>query len=97
MNELSPKTVLIALCVGAVFFTAVKLAWGMTQWGRKTSYRLGDRWGDEPVEVTEWANGEGYVSAGGELWRAASSDALKPGDMVIVSKTKGLTLDVRKA
>lgn len=79
-----------------IAFTALKLAWGMAQWTRKPEHRIGERWGAEHVEVVEWSGGSGYVSAGGELWRATSKDPLRAGDLVFVQKAKGLTLEVRK-
>ena len=79
-----------------VAFAAVKLFWGVSQWAKKPQHRVGDRWGEEVVEVSEWSDGKGYVSAGGELWRATSKDALRPHDRVYVTKVKGLTLEVRK-
>ncbi len=89
------------LLTGGVFtaiilFAAVKVLWGAAQWVKKTEHRIGERWGDEPVEVREWSGGNGFVVAGGELWRAISTDPLRPGDKVYVRKTKGLTLEVRK-
>lgn len=87
----------VAIVLGAIIlFAAVKLFWGAALWMKKTEHRIGDRWGHESVEVSEWAGAKGYVSAGGELWRATSKDPLLPGDRVYVSKVKGLTLEVRK-
>lgn len=80
-----------------IVFAAVKLIWGAVQWSQRSQHRVGDRWGTEHVEVAEWSGGSGYVSAGGERWRATSADPLKPGDRVTVAKVKGLTLQVRKA
>ena len=86
-----------AVAFGAVIlFVLVKLFWGMAQWAKPVEHRVGDRWGQEHVEVTEWAGKAGYVLAGGELWRATSKDALEAGDRVFVSRSKGLTLEVRK-
>lgn len=82
---------------GIVLFAGVKLLWGAALWAKRSEHRVGDRWGQETVEVTEWSGSGGYVSAGGELWRAISKDALRPGDRVVVAKAKGLTLEVRKA
>lgn len=56
---------------GIILVAVVKLLWGMALWARKSDHRVGDRWGDEPVEVVEWSGRDGYVNAGGELWRAA--------------------------
>lgn len=98
MTETGANPWLLAGVLGAIIaFTAVKLFWGVSQWAKKPQHRVGDRWGEETVEVTEWAQGgKGYVLAGGELWRAISKDALAPGDRVYVQKVKGLTLEVRK-
>lgn len=97
MNAHDADLRLIAGVLGAIIaFAALKLFWGAAQWVRKPQHRVGDRWGEETVEVTEWAGASGYVSAGGELWRAVSKDALEPGDRVFVHRQKGLTLEVRK-
>ncbi len=89
---------LVAAVLGAVVvvFATATLVWGAAQWAHPSDHRVGERWGDERVEVKEWTGGKGLVSAGGELWRATSKDALEPGDEVSVSKVKGLTLEVRK-
>jgi membrane-bound serine protease (ClpP class) len=42
------------------------------------------------------ARGEGQVFVRGELWRARSSDSLRPGDHVRVAALDGLTLDVHR-
>jgi membrane-bound serine protease (ClpP class) len=42
------------------------------------------------------ARGEGQVFVRGELWRARSSESLRPGDRVRVAGLDGLTLDVRR-
>lgn len=97
MNDLIENPLFLAVAFGAVvLFAAVKLLWGAAQWAKKPQHRIGDRWGSETVEVVEWSDGAGYVTAGGELWRAVSKEALRPGDRVVVSKSKGLTLEVRK-
>ena len=97
MSGLIGHPLFLAGAFGAVvLFAAIKLVWGVSQWAKKPQHRVGDRWGEEHVEVTEWRGGAGYVSAGGELWRAVSKDDLRPGDRVTVSKVKGLTLEVRK-
>ena len=86
-----------ALLGGIVLFAAVKLFWGAALWAKRSEHRVGDRWGRETVEVTEWSGSGGYVSAGGELWRAISKDPLRAGNRVVVAKAKGLTLEVKKA
>jgi membrane-bound serine protease (ClpP class) len=42
------------------------------------------------------ARGEGQVFVRGELWRARSSETLRPGDHVRVAGLDGLTLDVHR-
>ena len=97
MNAQDADLSLIAGVLAAIIaFAALKLFWGASQWARKPQHRVGDRWGEETVEVTEWTGVSGYVSAGGELWRAVSKDALAAGDRVCVQRQKGLTLEVRK-
>jgi membrane-bound ClpP family serine protease len=97
MESLTPQATAIAVIMASlVLLAAVKLFWGMALWAKKSDHRLGERWGEEPVEVVEWGGREGYVRAGGELWRAASADALSVGERVRVLKTKGLVLEVKK-
>ena len=97
MGAVSPAWIAAGLIAGLIAFAALKIVWGVALWAKRGAFRIGERWGDEVVEVTEWADGKGYVSAGGELWRAMSNDPLKSGDRVVVAKAKGLTLQVRKA
>jgi membrane protein implicated in regulation of membrane protease activity len=95
-QTLAEPWIVAGIFASIVAFAALKLVWGVSQWSQKPQHRIGERWGDERVEVTEWRGEEGYVSAGGELWRATSKDALRPGDRVYVRKATGLTLEVRK-
>lgn len=95
-GALADPWIVAGVLASIVAFAAIKLAWGVSQWSKKPQHRIGERWGEERVEVTEWRGNAGYVSAGGELWRATSNDALAPGDRVYVQKAKGLTLEVRK-
>lgn len=88
---------LAAALVAVIGFAAVKLFWGAALWTKGVQHRVGARWGEEPIEVKEWSGGEGYVDAGGELWRAVSKDKLIAGERVIVKKMRGLTLEVRRA
>jgi membrane-bound serine protease (ClpP class) len=60
------------------------------------AHRVGDRFGEEPVTVLDWSGRSGRVSAGGEDWRARSTEPLTPGESVDVVKAQGLTLVVRK-
>lgn len=48
----------------------------------------------EPATVVEWAGGEGYVRARGELWRARGDGAIAAGDRVAVTGIDGLVLQV---
>ena len=82
---------------GVILLAAVKIGWGALLWAKRVDFRVGQRWGDEPVLVKEWSGKSGYVDAGGERWRAVSKQALQPGDHVVVARVKGLTLEVRKA
>lgn len=96
LGQSAPALAVIVFFVGAIVAVAVTLVWGAAQWAQKPQHRLGERWGDEPAEVVEWSGAEGYVRAGGELWRAMSKDPLAPGDAVRVARVSGLTLEVRK-
>ncbi len=86
-----------AMLAGIALFAAIKLAWGMLLWTQPTKHRIGDRWGDEEIEVIDWRGGEGRVESGGEIWRAVSKEPLRAGDRVTVRRMKGLTLEVRRA
>lgn len=50
---------------------------------------------DTRVEVTEWKDNQGYVRAGGELWRAKAKHTLREGDDVVVTRVDGLMLEVK--
>ncbi|MEM8770023.1 MAG: NfeD family protein [Pseudomonadota bacterium] len=75
---------------------AVAKVYGLIFMRWKTPFRVGETMTGTRAEVSEWAEGEGYVTAGGELWRATSADQLKPGDSVSVISVNGLELAVRK-
>lgn len=93
----SPAMTGLALFVaGAFAILALKLIWGMAQWGRKSPHRLGDQMANARAEVTDWAGREGEVRVGGELWRAQSFDELSTGDEVVVTRVDGLRLNVKK-
>ncbi|GJL93874.1 MAG: hypothetical protein DHS20C05_02790 [Hyphococcus sp.] len=83
---------IVAGIVGAL---AIKLIWGMAQWGRKSPFRVGELMADTRVEVTEWKDNQGYVRAGGELWRAKAKHTLREGDDVVVTRVDGLMLEVK--
>ncbi len=87
--------IIYALLIG---FGAVAIAklYGVMFMRWKTPHRLGDAMNVDRAEVVEWSGEEGYVSAGGELWRATSKDALSPGDKVSVNTVDGLLLKVKK-
>jgi membrane-bound ClpP family serine protease len=79
-------------------FAAVALAkiYGLFFMRWKTPFRVGEAMNVSRAEVVEWSGDKGYVSAGGELWRATSKDALAPGDEVSIAAVKGLLLSVTK-
>ncbi len=83
-------------------FAAVSVAkiYGLFFMRWKSPFRIGQSMNVQHAEVVEWTQGpgggEGYVNAGGELWRAASKDPLKPGDAVTVGAVNGLTLSVKR-
>ena len=91
-----------ALLAVAAGFAAVAVAkiYGLFFMRWKTPFRVGDAMNVQHAEVVEWKDGanggEGYVSAGGELWHAISKDPLKPGDAVSVGTVRGLTLSVTR-
>ncbi|MEO1136631.1 MAG: NfeD family protein [Pseudomonadota bacterium] len=82
-----------AILAGFALVAAAKL-YGLFFMRWKTPFRVGEAMYVNRAEVVEWADGEGYVSAGGELWRATSKDSLCAGDHVAVKSVNGLTLSV---
>lgn len=83
-------------------FAAVSVAkiYGLFFMRWKSPYRLGQSMDVQHAEVVEWNDGpnggEGYVTAGGELWRANAAEPLKPGDQVTVAAINGLRLSVKR-
>lgn len=79
---------------------AVAKLYGLFFMRWKTPFRVGDVMSVKRAEVVDWeggANGgEGHVRAGGELWRATSTDELSPGDDVTVASVDGLLLKVKR-
>lgn len=86
------------MIAGFIGFGAVAAAklYGLIFMRWKTPFRVGEAMNVNRAEVVEWAGEEGYVSAGGELWRATSKDALAPGDKVSISAVDGLSLKVKR-
>src|SRR3954454_8014462 len=60
---------------------------------RRAPVRVGPQ---EIVGMEGEARGAGQVFVRGELWRARSDEALRPGDKVLVAALDGLTLDVHR-
>lgn len=89
------KFFVIMFVAGLAAVAAAKI-YGLLFMRWKTPFRVGEAMNVNRAEVVEWADGEGYVSAGGELWRATSSEPLTPGDTVAVLSVDGLTLQVKK-
>lgn len=85
----------IAVFAGFAIVAAAKL-YGLLFMRWKTPFRVGDAMNVNHAEVVEWSGDKGYVSAGGELWRASSKDALTPGDAVAIVSVDGLSLKVKK-
>lgn len=86
---------LIAVLVGFGLVALAKL-YGLFFMRWKTPFRVGEAMSVGRAEVVEWGNGEGHVRAGGELWRATSTDELTPGDDVTVAAVDGLLLKVKR-
>lgn len=92
---LSLTAIFWLLIVGAGVVAVAKI-YGLFFMTGKSPHRIGDAMANARAEVTEWRDGQGYVMAGGELWRARSEDALNAGDAVVVLSADGLELRVRK-
>ncbi len=90
---------LLAVLAGFGLVAAAKL-YGLFFMRWKTPFRVGETMSVRRAEVVDWENGpkggEGHVRAGGELWRATSTDELAPGDDVTVAAVDGLLLKVKR-
>lgn len=86
---------LIALIAGFGIVALAKI-YGLFFMRWKTPFRVGEAMSVRRAEVVDWAKGEGHVRAGGELWRATSTDDLAPGDDVTVAAVDGLLLKVKR-
>ena len=86
---------IVAVLIGFGAVAAAKL-YGFLFMRWKTPFRVGEAMHVRRAQVTEWSNGEGYVNAGGELWRAISTDTIAAGDQVTIASVNGLMLTVKK-
>jgi len=86
---------LTAVAAGFALVALAKL-YGLFFMRWKTPFRVGEAMNVRRAEVVEWHGGEGQVRAGGELWRAMSTDDLAPGDQVTVAAVDGLLLKVKR-
>ena len=91
-----PLRFIVIMVVGGFAAVAAAKIYGLLFMRWKTPFRVGEAMNVNRADVTEWADGKGYVSAGGELWRAVSKDELKPGDPVTILSVNGLLLHVKK-
>ncbi len=85
----------VAILAGFGIVALAKL-YGLFFMRWKTPFRVGETMNVRRAEVVEWRGGEGHVRAGGELWRATSTDELTPGDEVTVAAVDGLLLKVKR-
>lgn len=86
---------LIAIVAGFGFVALAKI-YGLFFMRWKTPFRVGEAMSERRAQVVDWENGKGHVRAGGELWRATSTDDLAPGDDVTVAAVDGLLLKVNR-
>ena len=86
---------LIAILAGFGIVALAKL-YGLFFMRWKTPFRVGEAMNVRRAEVVDWADGKGHVRAGGELWKATSTDLLAPGDTVTVAAVDGLLLKVKR-
>lgn len=91
-----PVTFFIIMFVAGLAAVAAAKLYGLVFMRWKTPFRVGDAMNVQHAKVVEWSDGQGYVSAGGELWRATSKDDLTPGDPVAILSVNGLLLKVKK-
>lgn len=86
---------LVAVLVGFGIVALAKL-YGLFFMRWKTPFRVGEAMNVRRAQVVDWKGGEGHVRAGGELWKATSTDELAPGDQVTVAAVDGLLLKVKR-
>ncbi len=90
---------ILAVLAGFSLVAAAKI-YGLFFMRWKTPFRVGEAMSVRRAEVVDWQGGpdggEGHVRAGGELWRATSTDELAPGDDVTVAAVDGLLLKVKR-
>ncbi len=91
-----PLTFFIIIFVAGLAVVAAAKLYGLVFMRWKTPFRVGEAMNVQHAKVVEWTDGKGYVSAGGELWRATSADPLQPGDAVAILSVSGLSLQVKK-
>ena len=85
------------IAVAAGFgLVALAKVYGLIFMRWKTPFRVGETMNVKRATVIDWNGDEGRVSAGGEIWRATSTDALAPGDDVTVTAVDGLLLEVKR-
>jgi len=93
MELTGPLIVVIILAVGFIAFVIYAIIRGQR---RRLSAGVEEMVGKEAVVRTP-LNPEGTVLAEGELWTAVAEDStMKPGEEVIITRTKGLKLWVTR-
>ena len=91
-----PLGLAVAAAIAGFALVAIAKIYGLFFMRWKTPFRVGEAMHVRRAEVVDWNGGEGHVRAGGELWRATSTDELHPGDDVAVAAVDGLLLKVEK-
>ena len=92
------KTTILTLVIGVLLFELIEhvvfpLFWFIMGRKRKSVCGMSGMLG-KVGEVKQWEKNEGKVFVKGELWQAVSEVPLLPGDIVVIQKVKGLTLEV---
>lgn len=92
----TPVGLAMLALLGGFGIVALAKIYGLIFMRWKTPFRVGEAMNVRRAEVVDWNDGEGHVRAGGELWRATSTDDLTLGDIVTVASVDGLLLTVKK-
>lgn len=95
-SEITPLMLSIGLVASGFLIVSLAKLYGFFFMRGPRHHRVGSSMSNVKAEVTEWAGGEGYVLADGELWRARSKQALSAGDQVRISQMDGLVVTVKR-
>ena len=94
--DVAPSLVAIGLIAAGFLFVSIAKLYGFFFMRGPRHHRMGSSMSTVKAEVTEWAGKQGYVRAGGELWKAQSKQSLSVGDQVRIAHVDGLVVTVKR-